>query len=201
MIENFLRRPSTAAELVADLVRIIGAGSVVVALIWFSPTDAGVLAFALPGLLIPRFLGVRPGFDIAFGVSLLVAAWSNLFDLYTAISWWDLVVHFVCTGLLAAVVYLALARAGVVARQGAEGFTTGGAVILATVFGLALSAVWEMIEWFGHAFISDTIHVSYDDTIADMAIGGVGAFCVGFLIARVRLDRADRHRATAPTRT
>lgn len=201
MIENFLRRPSGAAEVAADLVRVAGVVSIGIALIWFSPTDAGVLAFALPGLMVPRFLGVRSWFDITFCVSLLIAAWSNLFDLYTSIPWWDLVVHFVCTGLLAAVLSLALARTGVIAGRGGAHFTTVGAVLLTTAFGLALSAIWEMVEWFGQAFISDSIFVSYDDTISDMAIGGVGALCAGLLVALVPLIRPGAAPPRASRRT
>src|SRR5690606_37431650 len=59
MIENFLRRPQTVAEACADVVRGMGALSVIITAVWFDLTDAGVLALALPGLLIPRFLGVR----------------------------------------------------------------------------------------------------------------------------------------------
>ena len=65
-------------------------------------------------------------------------------------------------------------------------------IVIATVAGLALSAVWEMIEWFGYRFITDSIFVTYDDTIGDMVAGGIGALVVGILASRVRLTRRDR---------
>lgn len=187
MIENFLRRPRTAAEFVADAVRAFGLLSVFIAAVWFDLTDAGVLAFALPGLMIPRFVGVRAGLDIGFCLTLLVAAWSNVFDLYTRIAWWDLVLHFVCTAAIAGMVYLCLNRWGIVASSGRRG--AFGAVLITTMLGLALSALWEMVEWIGHAYISDEIFVAYDDTISDMAVGGLGALLVGVVLACVEKIR------------
>lgn len=193
MIENFLRPPRTPLASLADALRVVGLFSVVAAALWWQPTDAGILAFALPALLLPRFVGVRPGFDIAFGVTVLVAAWSNVLDLYTSVNGWDLLVHFVATGVVAAMCYLWLARLRVVSDPA----TPPGArapLVLVPALGLALSALWEMVEWIGYTFISDEIFVEYTDTISDMAIGGVGALLAGILVAFVRWD------AVRPTR-
>jgi hypothetical protein len=65
-------------------------------------------------------------------------------------------------------------------------------IVVATIAGLALSAVWEMVEWFGYRFITDAIFVTYDDTIGDMMAGGAGALLVGVVASRFRLTRADR---------
>ncbi len=69
--------------------------------------------------------------------------------------------------------------------------TAAGTVVVAVAVGLALSAVWEMVEWAGWLFISDEIFVGYQDTIGDMAIGGVGAAVAGLVLTRVRVLRAD----------
>jgi hypothetical protein len=191
LAEDFLRPPRRADELVADALRLVGIVSVPAAAIWWQPTDAGVLALALPALMVPRMLAVRPGADIFYGVTVLVAAWSNVLGLYRSIAWWDLLIHFVCTGVLAAAAYLALARARIVPVPDRTGFTGRGAVVLTTIIGLALCAVWEMIEWAGWRFISDAIYVGYQDTIGDMVVGGVGAVVAGVVVARVRLIRRD----------
>jgi len=193
MIGTFLRRPHGAGEVTADLVRLLGLVSVVVAGLWWSPTDAGVLALVLPGLLLPRFVGVNPLFDVAFGVVLLVAGWSNVFDLYTAVAWWDLVVHFACTGVSAAMVYLLLARLEIITDPQSRRFTFAIALVLTTCIGLAASAVWEMVEWLGHTFVSREIFVAYDDTIGDMTIGGVGALLAGLALKALPLHRARLH--------
>lgn len=189
MIDNFLRPVRGPADVGADVLRGFGVLSVVLAAIFFDATDAGVVAFALPGLFFPRFMGMKAWADLVFGGTLLVAAWSNVFDLYASIGWWDLAVHFVCTGIVAAGVYLLLAQVGVVAAPGTGRMAATAGLILTTTIGLALCALWEMVEWIGGTYISDAIYTAYDDTIGDMAVGGFGALCAGFAIAFLPLLR------------
>lgn len=190
MIENFLRPPRSIGDYAADAVRLIGALSVVAAALWFSATDAGIVALTLPALVAPRFLGLRPTFDILTSLTVLIAAWSNVFDLYTRVAWWDIVIHLVCTGVLAVLLYVLCGYAGIVAAPRTEHFTGPAAIVLGTAFGLALSAVWEMIEWLGKTFVTAEIFVTYDDTIGDMAVGGLGALLAGCLLARTRPTRS-----------
>ncbi|OMH37004.1 hypothetical protein [Tersicoccus sp. Bi-70] len=190
MIENFLRPPATLGEILADALRVIGVLSIVVAGIGWSLTDAGILAFVLPGLVAPRFLGVRSGFDLVHGTALLVAGWSNVVDLYTTVDWWDIPVHLVCTGVVSAAAYLLLAELGIVATPRAAGVRAIAPVVLTAAIGLGMSAVWEMVEWFGRTFITAQIYVTYDDTIGDMTMGGLGAIIAGLVLARVPLLRA-----------
>jgi hypothetical protein len=187
VIENFLRRPQNAAEWFADGIRVLGVVSVVVAGIGWSPVDAGILAFVLPALLLPRLLGAEAWFDICCGAVILVAAWSNVVGLYDAVAWWDLLVHFLCTAVIAAMLYLLLAMLRVVPPPPAAPGTARTPILLVTCLGLALSSLWEMVEWFGHTFISAEIYVSYQDTIGDMALGGLGALAAGMVVAFVPL--------------
>ena len=60
-------------------------------------------------------------------------------------------------------------------------------IVFITSAGLALSALWEMVEWVGYAFITDEIFVTYVDTIGDMAAGGLGALVGGVIASRIRL--------------
>ncbi|MGN5731617.1 hypothetical protein [Arthrobacter psychrochitiniphilus] len=191
MIENFLRRPHGAVDFVAEALRFVAVLSVVVTAIFFEPSDAGIIAFALPGFVAPRFLGMRAGMDMVFVATLLIAAWSNIFDLYTSIGWWDLVVHLAGNGVIAAGLYLLLARGKVVPDPRGTTFTKGSGIVLTAMMGLALSALWEMVEWFGRAFISDQIFIAYDDTIGDMAMGGLGSLAAGFVVAFIPLLRKD----------
>lgn len=86
LIANFLLPPGGALDLCADLLRVVGVFSILVAALWHDVTDAGILAFALPAIFPPRFLGLRASADIACSITVLMAAWSNVFDLYTTIS-------------------------------------------------------------------------------------------------------------------
>lgn len=183
MIDNFLRPPRGTGEVAADALRVCGVLSVVLALFLFQLTDAGILAFTLPGLIGPRFIGLKPGADIMISVVLLIAAWSNVFELYTMIAWWDLVVHFFCGGVLAMGGYLFLARLEIVPTPFTKRFTPAAGLVLTTVLGLALGSLWEMVEWLGYTYITPDIHVTYQDTIGDMVAGGLGALCLGFAVA------------------
>lgn len=193
-VARFLRPPRTAGEWVADGVRVIALAGIVYAFVVMTPKDAGILALALPVVLVPRFVGVRVWFDVLFGVTVLVAAWSNVLDLYSRIAVWDIVVHFACTAVIAAMTYLVLARVHVVpapprARRRMP-------LVLVPTIGLAVSAVWEMIEWSGWRLISRDIFVSYQDTIGDMAAGGLGGVGAGVLVAFVPLLVPAEERAT-----
>lgn len=189
MKEDFLRPPRTIAEWAADAVRAVGVVGVAVALIWLSPTDAGIAALALPALMLPRVLGMRGAFDLTACVTVIVAAWSNVLDLYRSISGWDLLVHLVCTGVLTVVAAVILSRTDVVPMTRDAGASPRTSLILAPVVALALSAVWEMIEWLGWAYLSDEIFVTYQDTIGDMAFGALGGVAAGVVLATSSPDR------------
>ncbi|WP_347976370.1 hypothetical protein [Microbacterium sp. ProA8] len=192
MKARFLRPPQDVAEWVADAVRLLGPLSVVAAFVWWSPSDAGILALTLLALVVPRFVGVRPAFDVVFCLTVLVAAWSNVLGFYETVPGWDLVVHFVCTGVLAATAYVVLARLAVVPAPLAPTTRPVTPIVVVTSLGLSLSAVWEMAEWAGKTLVDPTIFVSYQDTIGDMAAGGLGAIVAGLVVAGVRLVERER---------
>lgn len=194
MIENFLRRPQTPAELTADLLRAFGVFSVLFAAVFFDPTDAGILAFVLPAVFAPRFLGTRAGADITVSLTVLIAAWSNVWGLYESVPGWDLAVHFVCTGVLAASLCLLLGRVQTLPAPRSALAVTALGVTLTTTFGLALSAIWEMVEWVGFTYVAQGINVEYTDTIGDMAAGGLGALCSGLFL--MFFGRFDGERGT-----
>jgi hypothetical protein len=185
LVANFLRRPHGATAVAADVVRVLGAVGILVAALWWAPTDAGVVAFALPALLVPRFLAAPAGFDLAFGVALTVATWSNVLDLYRTLPGWDLLVHFVCSALITALIVHVLAGARVVAAPGSSAFTWPAAFVLCTVIALASGALWEFVEWFGYTVISDDIFVSYQDTIGDLAADAAGGIAAAAGVKRV----------------
>ncbi|PCE14098.1 hypothetical protein AUC47_05515 [Microbacterium sp. SZ1] len=194
MKEDFLRPPATPGEWLADALRLIGVLGVIAAAIWLKPTDAGIAALALPALMLPRMLGLAAWFDVTTCATVLVAAWSNVFDLYRTVSGWDLVLHFLCTGVLSVVAAVILTRTGVVALvSAADGrgirIRRRTPIVLVPLLALAISAVWEMIEWLGWRYISDDIFVTYPDTIGDMVLGGLGGVAAGVLLALVPVGR------------
>ena len=190
MYANLQRPPRSATDWLADLVRAVAIVVVIVSLFTLPFTDFAVLSMSLPAVMLSRMIGLRSGLDLVTCVTVFVAAGSNVIDLYRAWTGWDLVVHLACTGVLAAVALVLLDDARVIAPTNRRRTP----IVVATITGLALSAVWEMVEWFGYRFITDAIFVTYDDTIGDMMAGGAGAFVAGVLASRFRLTRADRAR-------
>lgn len=201
--ETFLRRPSGAGEWGADALRVLGVLSVVAGGVGWGFVEIAVFALTLLGMLVPRFLGVRPGFDIAVGSTLLVAAWSGVFELYTSIGWLDVVIHFAANGVLAALIFVVAARLGIVAdvSDAASGMASRiRPAVLTTAFGLSAGVLWEMGEWAGHRYIDSAIYVGYDDTIGDLAVGGLGSLlaglCIRWLAADSRWPAASSDAAT-----
>ncbi|MEV7632238.1 hypothetical protein AB0N64_07510 [Microbacterium sp. NPDC089318] len=188
MKEDFLRPPHTTAEWAADALRLAGVLGVILATVWLQVTDAGIAALALPALMLPRMLGMRAWFDVLACVVVLAATWSNVFELYEAIHYWDLLMHLAGTGVLAVIGAVILDRCRIAAVPG-HGAPARAALVLLPLIALALSAVWEMIEWFGAEFISDAIHVGYRDTIGDMVFGGLGGLAAGVLVTRTPVER------------
>jgi hypothetical protein len=183
--EAFLRRPHGTLEYVADAVRVVAALSVVVVGVGWGVVEIAVLMLALLGTLVPRMLGLRASVDLMVGVAVLGAAWSSVFELYTRVAGYDTVVHFVLNGLLAAVVVVLARRVGWVVspddagRGGAGRSARVGSVVLTVAFGLAAGTLWEMGEWAGHTLVDSAIFVGYDDTIGDLAAGGLGSLLAG----------------------
>ena len=188
MYANLKRPPRSATAWLADAVRAVAIVVVIVSLFTLPFTDVAVLSMSLPAVMLSRMAGLRPGLDLVTCVTVFVAAGSNVVDLYRAWTGWDLVVHLACTGVLAAVALVILADTRVIEATGRRRTP----IVVATIAGLALSAIWEMIEWFGYRFITDAIFVTYDDTIGDMLAGGAGALIAGVLASRFSLTRADR---------
>ncbi|KRE30817.1 hypothetical protein ASG80_16290 [Agromyces sp. Soil535] len=179
MMRTFLRAPEGAAEVVADALRVLATVCIVVAAVGWGPLSGVSLAIVFGAMLVPRVLGLRPGFDIAFGVVTLVAVWSSVLQIYITTRWWDLPIHFLTNGLYAAVCYIVLVRLGVLADAARLPRPMLSAAVMTTALGLSLGVLWEIFEWFGHTFIDGEIYVGYQDSIGDLLVGGLGALLAG----------------------
>lgn len=169
------------------VVRLLGLASVVAAVVALGPVDAVLLLLVLAGLVVPLTARVDPRLDATYGVGLLAAGWAGALDLYQRISWLDVVMHLVVTGLVAAVGHLVVARlTGAVVDPvlPAAPRVRVGSVAVTTALGLGLSVLWEVGEYLGNTYIDASIHVAYRDTIGDMALGGLGSLAAGLLLVR-----------------
>ena len=163
----------------ADIVRVAACVSVVAVGLSGDLLGTAVLALALLGAVVPRFLGVRPALDLAFATAVLVAAWSSIFDLYTAVAGWDDIVHFFTNGATAALLFVLLARLRIAPSPQDPSVSTASLVVLTVAFGLSTGVLWEIAEWAGHTYIDPSIFVEYNDTIGDLVVDGLGALAAG----------------------
>ncbi len=85
----------------------------------------------------------------------------------------------------------------------ADGQVLRGRSIAAMTLALGLSAavVWEFFEWAANAYFTEEIHVGYNDTMADLAVGGLGALLAGVALVGWKSARTGRpvERLQAPT--
>lgn len=171
----------------ADVVRLATLVSVPVAAVGWGSTSFAVMALALFGVVVPRALGLRPAFDLAVCLLVLLAGWSSALEWYTSVFLWDKVVHVVLTGLLAALLAVIAADLRLVPHAPDAGRVA--VALLVFCAGLAIGAVWEMCEWLGHNFVDSAIYVGYDDTIGDLAADGLGGLLVGFALPWLAASR------------
>ncbi|WFR68600.1 hypothetical protein P9139_11135 [Curtobacterium flaccumfaciens] len=136
------------------------------------------MSLCLLGVVVPRMLGLRPAFDVLVCVLVLVAGWSSVLEWYTTVFLWDKLVHVLLTGLLAAVAYVIGADLGAVGAPDRGRLPV--VVVLATITGFGIGAVWEVGEWAGHTYVDPAVFVGYRDTIGDLAADGLGGLLAGF---------------------
>ncbi len=180
---TFLRR----RFLPADVVRVLTLLSIPVATIGWGSTSFAVMSLALFGVVLPRMLGLRPAFDLAVCVLVLVAGWSSALEWYTSVFLWDKLIHVVLTGLLAALLAVIAADLRLVPHAPDAGRVTVS--LLVFTLGLAIGSVWEMCEWLGHNYVDSKIYVGYDDTIGDLAADGLGGLLVGLVLPWLAAER------------
>ena len=182
LLANLRRRPHGPAELVADGLRVLAVASIVVAGIGWGAKGASSFAVVSVAMLLPRALAVRPGFDIAYCVIALVSTWSSVTDFYGAVTWWDLPMHFLMNGLAAATCYILLVRLRVIPDAATLPRPLLSYTVLTTTIGAALSAFWEMFEWFTTTFLDPATSLGYLDTVSDMVVGTLGSLVAGLLM-------------------
>lgn len=143
-------------------------------------------------------LKVSAPFDAAFWLSLLAAMWAAAQQWYSTIVWVDEVVHLFATGATAAAGYLMLSQLELLpgVEEQLEAARRTSLVLLLTVFGLGVAAVWEFLEWLGQLIAPQDMHVGYTDTILDMMLGGAGSLVAGVLLL-LWTRRVQRRRAGA----
>ncbi|MFD1506039.1 hypothetical protein ACFSBG_10195 [Georgenia yuyongxinii] len=179
------------ARAVADLAAALTVVSLV-AVAFVDGVAVAVFALVLLGLVVARLVAAPAPLQAATGAVLLLVAWAAVLSGYERVPWLDVVAHVGATGVLAAVAVVGITRARLL--QVPAGPRGGVGLIVVTVaVGIALAVLWELGEWYGHTYVDDGVGVGYEDTIGDLAAGGLGAVLAGLVLARGAVR--ERHRA------
>lgn len=109
--------------------------------------------------------------EVATSAACMLAAVSSYLLLYEQITWWDVPMHALLTGLLSVLV----ARVVLSPDPGAP------AVI---VTGLVLAIVWELMELAGNRWVDPSVYVAPSDTALDVAAGLAGTVIATLLWRR-----------------
>lgn len=205
-------------RLLADLVRVGAAVGVAAALFEFPGNGAGArFLLVLLALLVPRALGGVPApLDLAFCVALLTTAWAAIAWAGTPVAWF---LQTAASGLSAAVLWLVLARAELVAHPAAEPAGPGGTVrptrqllrpapdhpvanrwwarqgrVVAqtTAIGLLVGLVWEGVRWLEAATRPSVDAIATGSPVVHVLAAALGALLAGWGLAGFVRRSGDR---------
>lgn len=125
----------------------------------------------------------RVGGWIAIGIAVIAMGVGYLLNLWSSIWWYDGAVHAYTTLALALLIGAYLSGVVLTGRTPHPVLY----VLSAAALGLAVSAVWELVEW-SYDFWLATGNFQKSDTIRDLALDTGGALAGGFLLALLVRD-------------
>lgn len=141
-------------------------------------TISAVAVWAIRPLLLPR------PYDLAFCLGLGLTGWGDALGLYERFAYYDLVVHTLAPFFLAPVFYIVLARAEVLPdlREPSTPHHYAGVFLVTFALGLAVGAVWEILEYSSDRFLGSSLAMSERDTATDLMVDALGSALGGALL-------------------
>lgn len=143
------------------------------------------LAVAAAAVVGVRFLDLPRPFDLAFILAMALTGWGEALRLYDRFGYYDVFVHFLVPLFGAPCVYIALARLDTLPdpadASGSKRHLTG-IFVVTLALGLAIGAVWEILEWSSDQTLGSNLSLGEQDTIGDLVADGAGAFFGGVLL-------------------
>jgi uncharacterized membrane protein YjdF len=142
------------------------------------------LLIAAVAVVIARFVNLPRVYDLCFVLAMYLTGWGEALGLYDAISWYDNLVHFLVPFFVAPVVYIGLARIEVLPDPRDEAFPRhyAGIFVVTLALGLAIGAIWEMVEWSSDRVLGSNLSMGNDDTVGDLIADGLGSLCGALLL-------------------
>jgi hypothetical protein len=149
--------------------------------------DGGAAA-VLGGLgaltVLARLVDLPRVYDLSFTLAMLLQGYGEVLGLYDAWVRFDDVVHVTLPLLTAPVLYIALARLDVVPDPRDETHVQHyvGIFVVTAALGIAMGALWEVVEWRSDAWLGTALSLSNDDTVGDLVRDTLGALAGAALL-------------------
>lgn len=141
------------------------------------PGAAAVLAFLGAVTVFARLVNLPRVYDLCLTTAMALQGFGEVFGLYDTFIRFDDLVHFTLPMLTTPVVYIALARLDVVPDPRDETHLRhyAGMFVVTTSLGMAVGALWEIIEWRSDAWLGSDLSLDNDDTVGDLVRDTLGA--------------------------
>ena len=124
-----------------------------------------------------RLVNLPRIYDLCLTAAMALQGFGEVFGLYDAFLRFDDLVHFTLPMLTTPVVYIALARLDVVPDPRDETHLRhyAGIFLVTTSLGMAIGALWEIVEWRSDAWFGSDLSLDNDDTVGDLVRDTMGA--------------------------
>lgn len=160
-----------------DVLRLaMVAGAVAFAL---AGDTAGALVLAVLGgvALLGRLVNLPRVYDLSLTLGMALQGFGEAFDVYDTVPAFDNVVHSTLPLLTAPVIYIGLARLDVVPdpRDETHARHYAGIFIVSLAVGMAVGALWEILEWRSDSWLGTDLSQDNDDTNSDLVFDLVGS--------------------------
>jgi hypothetical protein len=167
-----------------DVLRLVILGGALVFALTGDGGAAALLAFLGAITLAARLVNLPRVYDLCLTLAMALQGFGEVFGLYDRFLHFDDLVHFTLPMLTAPVVYIALARLDVVPDPRDETHLKHytGIFVVTLALGIAIGALWEIVEWRSDAWFGTSLSVNNDDTVGDLVRDSLGAFAGAALL-------------------
>src|SRR5215207_4326115 len=143
------------------------------------------LAATFMAMLLLRRFELPRTFEFAFGTGIVLQGWGNALWLFQRIGWYDKAVHFLTPLLVVPSLYLLLAGLGALPSASSNDLrrATLGVFVVTTAIGIALAAIWEIVEGTADRLLSTSLAHGYLETIDDLYSSLLGSVAAGAMLA------------------
>jgi uncharacterized membrane protein YjdF len=143
-------------------------------------TVSTIAVYAVRPMLLPRL------YDLAFCIAFALTGWGDALGLYESLSFYDNIVHVLVPLFSGQVLYILLARIELVPdpRDHSTHGHYAGLFVVTAALGLAVGALWEIVEWATDSTVGSDLQLGNEDTVTDLLSDAAGAFAgAGLLVA------------------